>query len=82
MPRKVAIAFRSGDKNRGEENQKKSTETGENKDQRKRAKENERKCARKTEREREEKRRGMAPVTVHEKTNSVILFGRRAKPSV
>ena len=34
-------------------NQKKSTETRENKDQRKRAKENERKCARKRERERE-----------------------------
>lgn len=29
---------------------------------------------------REEKKR--APVTVHEKTNSVILFGRRAKLSV
>lgn len=36
---------------------------------------------RRVERERgEEKKR--APVTVHEKTNSVILFGRRAKPSV
>ena len=97
VPRKVAIAFRSGDKNRGVEpgrsEQKKPTETGENKDQRRWAKENERKYMRKWEREREREREGelgrewereesRAPVTVHEKTNSVILFGRRAKPSV
>lgn len=52
--------------------------TGENKDQRKRAKQ-------KGKKERERKRREekkRAPVTVHEKTNSVILFGRRAKLSV
>lgn len=52
--------------------------TGENKDQRKRAKQ-------KGKKERERKRREekkRAPVTVHEKTNSVIFFGRRAKPSV
>ena len=62
VPRKVAIAFRSGDKNRGVEpgrsEQKKPTETGENKDQRRWAKENERKYMRKWERERERERVG------------------------
>lgn len=37
---------------------------------------------RRVERERREEEKKRAPVTVHEKTNSVILFGRRAKPSV
>ena len=57
--------------------------TGENKDQRKRAKQKGKKGReREREKERREEEKKRAPVTVHEKTNSVILFGRRAKLSV
>lgn len=71
VPRKVAIAFRSGDKNwksRGWEG------TGRADQEKEREREEQG--------ERREKKERDTPVMVHEKTNSVILFGRRAKPSV
>jgi len=67
VPRKVAIAFRSGDKNwKSRDRQGGGQERGT-----------------KREKDRREKgKEGTTLVMVHEKTNSVILFGRRAKPSV
>jgi len=55
----VAIAFRSGDKNWKDRDERERDEPREG-----------------------ERKRNDTPVMVHEKTNSVILFGRRAKLSV
>lgn len=71
MPRKVAIAFRSGDKNWKSRDERAARGGGEARDEKREGEEQEK-----------ERKEGTTPVTVHEKTNSVILFGRRAKPSV
>lgn len=78
VPRKVAIAFRSGDKNWKSRDGRAAAAAAAG--ERRGPKE------RKTQGRRAKGggggEEGTTPVMVHEKTNSVILFGRRAKPSV
>jgi len=50
--------------------------------ERERERERKEKAKKKEGERKEDGKEGTTPVMVHEKTNSVILFGRRAKPSM